>query len=272
VSVSGVRQLEGRVALVTGGGRGIGLAIGQKLADAGASLVVNDLTLDVAAAAVDSIQAAGGRAVAFPGDVTDEDFPEQFTRTALAAFGTVHIVVNNAGYSTYAETLDMSDRQWAQMLEVLLTAPFRLLRTVGAHFRDHADDGQVRRVVNISSVGGISGAPGQVGYAAAKAGLIGLTRTLAKEWGRYRVTVNAVAPGLIRTRQTEGPAGGHESIDVGDERLPLIGVPFESLEPQVPLGRIGEPADVANAVYLLCLPEADYVTGEVLVVSGGWLP
>ena len=266
------RHLEGRVALVTGAGHGIGLAIAAKLGRAGASVVVNDLTLDAANAAVAAVEATGGRAVACQGDITAGEFPDRFIQTALDSFGVPDIVVNNAGYATYADAIDMSDRQWAQVLEVLLTAPFRILRAAGACFRAHADDGRARRAVNIASVGGITGSPGSASYAAAKAGLIGLTRTLAKEWGRYGVTVNAVAPGLIRTRQTEGAAGGYPDIEVGGERLPLPGVPLDALQPGIPLGRIGEPQDVADAVYLLCLPEAGYISGEVMVVSGGWLP
>lgn len=271
-TTTGAGVLQGRVALVTGAGRGIGKAIAIKLAETGASVVVNDLTSDVVDEAVRAIHAAGGNAVGCPGDVTEAKFPERFTATALEAFGSVDIVVNNAGYATYADVVEMPDHQWAPMLEVLLTAPFRILRAVGAQFRDHAADGTIRKVVNVSSVGGMAGSPGSAGYAAAKAGLLGLTRTLAKEWGRYGVAVNAVAPGLIRTRLTEGPAGGHESIEIGGETFPLIGAPLAALEKHIPLGRIGEPSDVANAVYLLCLPESDYVTGEVLVVSGGWMP
>ena len=265
-------SLEGRVAVITGAGRGIGLATAEKLAVAGASVVVNDLSADVADSAAASIVAAGGRAVACPGDVTDATFPEQLTEAARDAFGAIDVVVNNAGYSTYADAIDMSDHQWTQMVDVLLTAPFRLLRAIGAQFREDRGDGRIRKVVNVSSVAGLSGGPGQAGYAAAKGGLHALTRTLAKEWGRYGVTVNAVAPGLVRTRLTEGPVGGHEEIDVGGERLPLIGAPLDALTSQIPMGRVGLPEDIANAIYLLCLPEADYVTGEVLVVSGGWLP
>jgi 3-oxoacyl-[acyl-carrier protein] reductase len=266
------RDLEGRVALVTGAGHGIGLAIAAKLGGAGASVVVNDLNRDIADGAVAAVEAAGGQAVACPGDITAGQFPARFVQTALDSFGTLDIVVNNAGYATYADAIDMSDRQWGQVLDVLLTAPFRILRAAGGYFRAHPGDGRARKAVNIASVGGIAGSPGSVSYAAAKAGLIGLTRTLAKEWGRYGVTVNAVAPGLIRTRQTEGPAGGHRDIDVGGERLALPGVPLAALEPEIPVGRIGEPQDVANAVYLLCLPESDYISGEVVVVSGGWRP
>jgi len=264
--------LDGRVALVTGAGRGIGRAIATRLAFAGAHVVVNDLTDEIVAETVAAIRLGGGAATACVGDVTSEDFPARMTRTALDVFGDIDIVVNNAGYSTYGDVIDTTDQQWSQMLEVLLTAPFRMLRAVGQHLQRTTGEGQMRKVVNVSSVGGITGAPGQAGYASAKAGLIALTRTLAKEWGPLAVTVNAVAPGLIRTRQSEGPAGGHDHIDVSGKRMPLVGVPMAALEPQIPAGRIGRPEDIANAVYLLCLPESDYITGEVIVVSGGWLP
>ena len=266
------RSLEGRVALVTGGGRGIGRAVAVKLGTAGASVVVNDLTADVAEDAAAAVRGAGGQAVSCVGDVTDEEFPRRFVDTARDSFGAIDIVVNNAGYATYGEVVDLPDGAWQPMLDVLLTAPFRILRAAGPHFRDDRRDRGIGKVVNVSSVGGISGSPGSAGYAAAKAGLLGFTRTLAKEWGSWGVTVNAVAPGLTRTRLTEGSAGGHDSIDISGERIPLTGVPLRELEKQIPLRRIGEPEDVANAVYLLCLPESDYMTGEVLVVGGGWLP
>ena len=176
-----------------------------------------------------------------PGDITSGEFPARFVQTALDSFGLLDIVINNAGYATYSEVIEMSDRQWAQVLDVLLTAPFRILRSAGAYFREHADDGRARRAVNIASVGGIAGSPGSASYAAAKAGLIGLTRTLAKEWGRYGVTVNAVAPGLIRTRQTEGPAGGHTDIDVGGQRLPLTSVPLAAWSPRYRWAGSGSP-------------------------------
>lgn len=261
--------LHGRVAVVTGAGRGIGLAIANKLAVAGAAVVVNDLT-DVAVEAVEQLRADGARAVAHVGDITAETAPEELVETAVDAFGAIDIVVNNAGYATYAPTIEMTDAQWTPMLDVLLSAPFRILRAAGPQLLRSAD--HVRRVVNVSSIGGITGSPGSAGYAAAKAGLLGLTATLAKEWGPHGVTVNAVAPGLIRTRLTEGPAAGHDHIDVGGERLPLIGAPLAALEAQVPLRRVGTPEDVAGAVYLLCLPEADYISGQTLVVGGGWMP
>ena len=199
------RNLEGRVALVTGAGRGIGLAIASKLGAAGASVVVNDLTRDVADVAVAAVEAAGARALACPGDITASEFPARFVQTALDGFGLIDIVVNNAGYATYSDVIDMSDQQWAQVLDVLLTAPFRILRAAGAYFRAHADDGRARKAVNIASVGGIAGSPGSASYAAAKAGLIGLTRTLAKEWGRIRCHGQRGSPRAHQDQADRGP-------------------------------------------------------------------
>ncbi|WP_162834402.1 SDR family oxidoreductase [Amycolatopsis circi] len=263
--------LDGRVAVVTGVGRGIGRAIATSLAEAGASVVVNDLTADMVEETVGALHAAGLQAVGHAGDITHDKAPSDLVSCAVDQFGTIDIVVNNAGYSTYGAALEMTDEQWQPMFDLLLTAPFRLLRAAGRQLVRPAS--HVRKVVNVSSVGGIAGSPNAVGYAAAKAGIHGLTATLAKEWGPYGVTVNAVAPGLIRTRQTEGPAAGHESIEVSDGgTAPLTGVPLAELETQVPLRRIGVPEDVGGAVRLLCLPEADYVSGQVLVVGGGWMP
>ena len=261
--------LDGHVAIVTGGGRGIGRAIVEKLASAGVAVVVNDLT-DVAEEAVCAVVDCGGRAVAHIGDVTDVDAPRAMVQTALENFGGIDIVVNNAGYSTYAAAHEMADDLWTPMLDVLLTAPFRLVREAAPHL--FGDDGRIRRIVNISSVGGINGSPGGIGYASAKAGVLGMTKTLAKEFGPRGVTVNAVAPGLIRTRLTEGKAAGTESISVGDRDYPLVEVPMDDLVDQVPLRRLGTPEDVAGAVYLLCLPESDYISGETIVVGGGWMP
>lgn len=263
--------LSGRVAIVTGAGRGIGRAIASSLGEAGASVVVNDLTAEVVDEAVQELQAAGCSAAGLAGDITGETAPEELVAFAAGRFGAVDIVVNNAGYSTYSSALEFSDEKWHPMLDLLLTAPFRLLRAAGEQLVRPA--AHLRKVVNVSSVGGITGSPNAVGYASAKAGILGLTATLAKEWGPYGVTVNAVAPGLIRTRQTEGPAAGYDSIEIGGGgRAPLTGVPMAELEQQVPLRRVGVPEDVGGAVKLLCLPEADYISGQVVVVGGGWMP
>src|SRR6187397_3663856 len=202
-------QLEGRVAIVTGSGRGIGREIALRLARDGASVVINDLDEAPAKEAVAEVQRLGGRAVACIGDVTQKDFGERIVKTALESFGGCHVVVNNAGYTWDSVIQKMSDEQWYAILDVHLTAPFRVLRAFQQHFRQEVEkersEGKriVRKVVNISSTSGVNGNAGQSNYSAGKAGIIGLTKTLAKEFGRYDVTVNAVAFGYIQTRLTQ---------------------------------------------------------------------
>ncbi|WP_052668438.1 SDR family NAD(P)-dependent oxidoreductase [Nitriliruptor alkaliphilus] len=271
-------KLDGKVALVSGSGRGIGAEIARKLAADGARIVVNDLDADPAEATVAAIRAAGGSAVACVGNVTADGFAERFVDTAVSSFGGLDIIVNNAGYTWDAVIQKLSDEQWDAMLDVHLRAPFRILRAAQPHISSAAKreragglSASCRKVVNISSLAGLGGNAGQVNYAAAKAGVVGLTRALAKEWGRYNVTVNTVAFGLIRTRLTETPSGGGGSIDVDGRRI-AVGVNPEILaaaERSIPLGRAGTPAEAAGSVYLLCIPESDYVSGQTLVCGGG---
>ncbi|WP_159924049.1 SDR family NAD(P)-dependent oxidoreductase [Rhodococcus sp. WAY2] len=264
------RSLAGHVAVVTGGARGIGLAITRKLASASVAVVVNDLT-DISHEVAHDLRRDGYSAVGHTGDVTDPAAIASMVASAVENFGGLDIVVNNAGYSTYAPATEMSDEQWQSMLDLLLTAPFKIAQAAAPYLFDGAS-GRSRRIITISSVGGITGSPGAAGYAAAKSGVFGLTKTLAKEFGPHGVTVNAVAPGLIRTRLTDGRASGIDHIDIGDKKMPLTGVPMDDLAPLVPLRRLGTPEDVAGAVYMLCIPEADYITGETVVVAGGWMP
>ena len=206
------RKLEGKVALITGSGRGIGRAIALKLASEGARIVINDLDAEPAQETVEAIRAAGGQAVACVGSVAAPDFADRFIGTAVSEFKGLDIIVNNAGYTWDSVIQKMTDEQWYAMIDCHLTAPFRILRAaqpvIRALSKAEAEAGQrvVRKVVNISSVAGLFGNAGQTNYSAAKAGIIGMTQTLAKEWGRMNVTVNCVAFGLIKTRLT-GSAG-----------------------------------------------------------------
>ncbi len=272
-------KLDGKVAIVSGSGRGIGREIALKLAGDGAAVVVNDLDDAPAKETVAAIEAAGGEAVACVGSVTEEGFGERFVSTAVDAFGGLDIVVNNAGYTWDSVIQKMTDEQWDAILDVHLKAPFRILRAAqpviaGAAkaAREAGDPAPCRKVVNIASVAGLGGNAGQSNYAAAKAGVIGLTKTLAKEWGRYNVTVNTVAFGLVTTRLTATPAGGDGTIDV-DGRQIRVGVNPQVLaaaEAGIPLGRAGTPEEAAGAVYLLCIPESDYVSAQTLVCGGGF--
>jgi len=270
-------NLDGKVALVSGSGRGIGRSIALKLAASGARVVVNDLDAAPAEDTVAAIKAAGGEAIACAGSVTAPDFAERFVGTALDRYKALDIIVNNAGYTWDNVIQKMTDEQWYAMIDVHLTAPFRILRAAANHFRAaskvDAEAGRevFRKVVNISSVAGLGGNAGQANYSAAKAGIVGLTMALAKEWGRYKVNVNSVAFGLIKTRLTEATAAEGASIDVEGRRIQVGVNPdlMKAFEKMVPLGRGGTPDEAAGAVYLLCTPESDYVSGQTLVCGGG---
>ncbi|MBB4931479.1 3-oxoacyl-[acyl-carrier protein] reductase [Lipingzhangella halophila] len=273
-------NLSGKTALVTGAGRGIGRAIATKLAAEGASVVLNDLDPEPAAETAAAVESAGGQAVACPGSVADDDFPDRFVRTATDTFGGIDIVVNNAGYTWDNVIQKMGDEQWDAIMDVHLKAPFRVLRAAQpviaeAVRAERADGGAVpcRKVVNISSIAGLGGNAGQSNYAAAKAGVTGLTKTLAKEWGRYNVTVNAVAFGLISTRLTAAPADGGSTINIQGNEISIGLNPdlSSTMETMIPLGRGGTPEEAAGAVYLMCAPESDYVSGQTLVCGGGFM-
>src|SRR5436309_629373 len=271
------QKLERKVALVSGSGRGIGREIALKLASEGARVVINDLDAEPASQTVADIVARGGQAVACVGSVTEADFGERFVAKALENFGGIDIIVNNAGYTWDNVVQKMSDEQWEAMLAVHLTAPFRILRAASGFIRDaakrEADAGTpvFRKVVNISSTSGVYGNAGQANYAAAKAGINGLTKAMAKEWGRYKVNVNSVAFGLIMTRLTEAAADADAQIDIAGQQIKVGVNPqiLKNAEATIPLGRGGTPEEAAGAVYMFCIPESNYVSGQVLVCGGG---
>jgi 3-oxoacyl-[acyl-carrier protein] reductase len=274
-----MRKLEGKAALVTGGGRGVGAAIAHKLASEGARVLVNDLDAGPAEETVAAVRAAGGEAEAFPGDVAAPDFGERAIAALLERFGRLDILVNNAGYIWNTSLQKTVDEQWYAMLDVHATAPFRILRAAVPYLRDAvaretaAGTPLHRKVVNVSSISGLYGAATQIAYSAGKAAQIGITRTLAKEWGRLRVNVNCVAFGYIATRLTQPLTGGEARIQVG-EREHKVGLDpgyVERMRELIPLGRPGTPEEAAGAVYLFCTPESDYVSGQILVAGGGLL-
>ena len=269
-------KLEGKVALVTGSGRGIGRAVALKLAGEGARVVVNDLDKDVAYEVVEEIRSAGGEATACEGSVTAPDFAERFIKTAVDTYKGIDIIVNNAGYTWDNVIQKMTDEQWYAIMDCHLTAPFRILRAaqpvIRALSKVEAEEGRevFRKVINISSVAGTGGNAGQANYSAAKAGIIGMTKTLSKEWGRLKVNVNCVAYGFITTRLTETTAGV-STVNIEGREI-KVGVSAEILamaKAGIPLGRPGTTAEAAGAVYLFCIPESDYVSGQVLVCGGG---
>ncbi len=271
-------QLDGRIAIVTGSGRGIGRQIALRLARDGAKIVVNDLDEAPAKDTVAEIENLGGKAVACNGDVTAKDFGERIIGTAVEAFGGCHIVVNNAGYTWDNVIQKMSDEQWYAILDVHLTAPFRVLRAFQQYFRGVVEEERkagkriVRKVVNISSTSGVNGNAGQANYSSGKAGVIGLTKATAKEFGRYDVTVNAVAFGYIQTRLTTPlQVGESGEIEVQGRKIKvgIQGGRLAVMNQMIPLGRGGYPEEAAGSVYLFCSPDSDYVSGQCLVVNGG---
>lgn len=270
--------LEGKVALVSGSGRGIGRSIALKLASHGARVVVNDLDREPCEQTVADIKSAGGESIACFGSVTAPDFPERFIKTAVDAYKGIDIIVNNAGYTWDNVIQKMTDEQWYAILDCHLTAPFRILRAaqpvIRALTKAESEAGRevYRKVVNISSVAGLGGNAGQTNYAVAKAGILGMTKTLVKEWGRMRVNVNAVAYGFIRTRLTEITADSDTKVNI-DGRDIKVGINpdlMKAMETQIPLGRAGTPDEAAGAVYLFCIPESNYVSGQTLVCGGGF--
>jgi 3-oxoacyl-[acyl-carrier protein] reductase len=268
--------LTGKVALITGAGRGIGLAVAQKLAACGAAVMINDLDPEPLSQAHAVIEAEGGRVSQLSGDITAPDFPQQLVNQAISDLGGLDIIVNNAGYTWDNVIQKTTDEQFQAMLDIHVVAPFRVLRAAAGHIRESAKreiaEGRrvMRKVVNITSISGTNGIAGQAGYSSGKAAVLGLTRTLAKEWGRYNVTVNAVGFGLIETRLTQ--ALGPEARITVKGRDIAVGVPqtvHDSLATTIPLGRPGLPEEAAGPVLFFCSPLSDYVTGETVIASGG---
>ena len=271
-----MRKLEEKVAYVTGSGRGIGRAVALKLASEGARLVVNDLDKEPADEVVAEIKAAGGEAIAVVGSVTEGGFAARFINTGIEAFGGVDIIVNNAGYTWDSMIHKMSDDQFDAMIDVHLKAPIQILRAASEFIRnaaaaEAAESREVfRKVVNISSVAGTGGNVGQANYSSAKSGVIGLTKSLAKEWGRHKVNVNCVAFGFIDTRLTE-PTDEKTTIVVEGNEV-AIGIPkkvHQGFSAMIPMGRGGTVEEAAGGVYLLCTPESNYISGQTIIVGGG---
>lgn len=269
-------SLEGRTALVTGAGRGIGRAIARRLSAAGARVMASDL--DEAMLRESEAECnRPGRVRHFCGDLTDPAIPAALVQATLDAFGGIDIIVNNAGYSWDNVIQKTTDEQFTAMLEIHLVVPFRILRAASTYIREAAKkenaEGKrvMRKVVNITSIAGTDGNPGQVGYSSGKAGVIGLTRTLAKEWGRYNVNVNAVGFGLIQTRLVQDLNRPDARMEMHGHQIRLGVQPtlLESVKTACPLGRLGSPEEAAGAVLFFCSPLSDYVTGEVLICGGG---
>lgn len=265
--------LEDKVAIVTGSARGIGRATAELLCEQGARVLINDLDGDLARETAASID---GETLAFAGDLTEPGVPERLVAQVVEQWGKVDILVNNAGYTLDAPIHKLSDEWFQKMLEIHSVVPFRMCRAVAPHMREPAkrerEEGRevFRKIVNVSSVSGTMGNAAQANYASGKSAVVGLTKTLAKEWGQFKINVNAVAFGYIETRLTAAKTEQNVT-EIGGERVQL-GIP-EPLRQMVtmliPLGRAGTVEEAAGGIFLLCSPWANYITGQVLNVTGG---
>jgi 3-oxoacyl-[acyl-carrier protein] reductase len=266
--------LDGKSAIITGSARGIGRATAELFAREGAKVLINDLDGDVAEQAASEIE---GETAVFAGDLTNAGVPDQLVQKAVDEFGSVDIAVNNAGYTWDAVVHRMSDEQFQAMLDIHTVVPFRVVRSLAPHWRDAAkaerDRGEevFRKIVNVTSISGTMGNAGQANYSAAKAGVVGLTKTLAKEWGQFKINVNAVAFGFVETRLTQAKEKG-ERIEAPGGQEVEIGVPEQMramASMTIPLGRPAQPDEAAGPVLFLCSPLSNYVHGQILNVTGG---
>jgi 3-oxoacyl-[acyl-carrier protein] reductase len=265
--------LDGKAAIVTGSARGIGRATAELLASQGAQVLINDLDSDVAEQTASEID---GETAVFAGDLTKPGTPDELVQKAVDSFGRIDIIVNNAGYTLDAPIHKMSDDWFQKMLDIHVIAPFRIIRAAAPHLREPAkkerEEGQevFRKIVNVSSISGTMGNAGQANYSAGKSAVVGLTKTLAKEWGQFKVNVNAVAFGYIETRLTATKEDSNV-MEIDGEKVQL-GIPDQlrgMAAMLIPLGRPGTPEEAAGGVFFLCSPWSNYVHGQVLNVTGG---
>jgi 3-oxoacyl-[acyl-carrier protein] reductase len=265
--------LDGKVAIVTGSARGIGRATAELLVQQGAKVLINDLDGDIAEQTAGEI---GGETSVFGGDLTKPGVPDQLVQQVVDEWGQIDILVNNAGYTLDAPIHKMSDEWFQRMIDIHSVVPFRMCRAVAPHMREPAkkerDEGRevFRKIVNVSSISGTMGNAGQANYSSGKSAVVGLTKTLAKEWGQFKINVNAVAFGYIETRLTASKEESN-TMEIDGEKVQL-GIPDQMrgmASMLIPLGRPGSPAEAAGGVFLLCTPWANFITGQVLNITGG---
>jgi 3-oxoacyl-[acyl-carrier protein] reductase len=265
--------LDDKVAIVTGSARGIGRATAELLASQGAKVVINDLDGDAAQQTASEID---GETAVYAGDLTKGDAPDQLVKAAIDTWGRLDIIVNNAGYTLDAPVHKMTDDWWQRMLDIHVTVPFKVVRAAAPHLREPAKAEReqgvevFRKIVNVSSISGTMGNAGQANYSAGKSAVVGLTKTLAKEWGQFKINVNAVAFGYIETRLTASKDDANQ-MEIDGEKVQL-GIPDQMrgmASMLIPLGRPGTPEEAAGGVFFLCSPWSNYVHGQTLNVTGG---
>ena len=265
--------LDGKSAIVTGSARGIGRATAELLAAQGAQVLINDLDGAIAEQAGKEI---AGETAVFAGDLTRPGVPDELVQKAIDSFGKIDIIVNNAGYTIDAPVHKMSDEHFQAMLDIHTIVPFRVIRAAAPHLREPAkkerEEGRevFRKIVNVSSTSGTFGNAGQANYSSAKAAVVGLTKTVAKEWGQFKVNVNAVAFGFIDTRLTQAKVD-ENTMEIHGETIQL-GIPEQMRQMasmMIPLGRPAAPEEAAGGIFFLCSPWSNYVHGQTLHVTGG---
>jgi len=265
--------LDGKSAIVTGSARGIGRATAELLSAQGAQVLINDLDGDVAEQAAGEIE---GETAVFAGDLTKSGAPERLVQKAVDSFGKIDIIVNNAGYTLDAPIHKMTDEHFQAMLDIHTVVPFRVIRAAAPHLREPAKKEReagkevFRKIVNVSSTSGTFGNAGQANYSAGKAAVVGLTKTVAKEWGQFKVNVNAVAFGFIDTRLTQAKVD-ENNMEIGGEKVQL-GIPEQMRQMAsmlIPLGRPATPEEAAGGIFFLCSPWSNYVHGQTLHITGG---
>ena len=265
--------LDGKAAIITGSARGIGRATAELFVQQGAKVLINDIDGDVAEQAANEID---GETAVFSGDLTKEGAADDLVKAAMDAFGQVDAIVNNAGYTWDGVVHRMTDEQFQAMLDIHTIVPFRVLRALAPSWREaakaeKAEGKQVfRKIVNVSSISGTMGNAGQANYSAGKSAIVGLTKTLAKEWGQFKVNCNAVAFGYIETRLTASKDEANQ-MEIDGEKVQL-GIPDQLAQMGkmlIPLGRAGTPEEAAGGVFFLCSPWSNYVHGQVLNITGG---
>jgi len=265
--------LDGKSAIVTGSARGIGRATAELLVAQGAQVLINDLDGDIAEQAAGEI---AGETAVYAGDLTRPGAPDQLVQKAIDSFGKIDIIVNNAGYTLDAPVHKMTDEHFQAMLDIHTVVPFRIIRAAAPHLREPAkkerEEGRevFRKIVNVSSTSGTFGNAGQANYSSGKAGVVGLTKTVAKEWGQFKVNVNAVAFGFIDTRLTQ--AKDDENTMEKDGETIQLGIPEQMRQMaamMIPLGRAATPEEAAGGIFFLCSPWSNYVHGQTLHITGG---
>lgn len=267
--------LDGKTAIVTGSARGIGRATAELFIAEGAQVTINDIDGDIAEQTAAEID---GETIAVAGDLTKEGTCDDLVAKTIESFGKLDIIVNNAGYTWDGMVHKMTDQQFQAMLDIHTIVPFRMIRAAAPHMREAAKKEQAegkevfRKIVNVSSVSGTMGNVGQANYSSAKAGVTGLTKTIAKEWGQFKINVNAVAFGFVETRLTQSKDKG-EKVRAGEGGPEVeIGIPDQMRQMAaliIPLGRAAQPSEAAGPVLFLSSQMSNYVHGQILNVTGG---